>query len=360
MIKARVLVPLNIRTGKPEILPDNNTGDKFYNAGDVVEINKALVGEKYKHSSIWYQLTDGAFVWSGAISKLDELRSLFEKYYPPWMVDLKIPDIWEFSEGRGVGIGIIDTGINLNNKDLEFNKAEFYLYDPTKSLQDFLGHGTHCAGLIGARNKHGKIIGVAPESDLYICKFSESGSLSDTEAIRYADAINWCINNNNIHIISISWGGRLRDDEVKMKVEDAVNKATANNKIVLCSIGDASQDNDNSKRFPACFDNAIGIGSIPVEEKLYSFLNEHLITTVDGLEINSYRHDNDDLISMSGTSQSNAIVAGIAALIIKRLGFVYTSAQIKKLLIDLSVKRQILGKQFTCLDGQKLLNFFKP
>ncbi len=359
-MKARVTRFLNIRSGSPAVLPDNNIGNRFFSPGDVVDIAEAVVGELYKGNSTWYKLVDGAFVWSGGIAATTESVALTTSLPgPSWMNNLKIPDIWEFSKGKGVGVGVIDTGINLNNSDLVFNKTDFYLFDKTLSLQDSFGHGTHCAALIGARNMNKKYVGAAPECNLYICKFSESGSLSDSEAIRYADAIDWCNANKNIHIISISWGGRMRDIEIKDKVEAAVNAAVANNKIVLCSIGDAFQDNDSSKRFPACFDNSIGTGSIPVEGKLFSFINEHLVTIVDGLDIASYKHDDDSLITMSGTSQSNAIVAGVVALIVNKLNFIYTPNQVKKLLTDLSVIKQIAGKPLPCLSGEKLLNFFK-
>ena len=359
-MKARVNTFLNIRTGTPEILPDNNQGDAFFKPGDTVEIVDAKAGDEYKNNNVWFKLDDGSFVWSGGFNNTDELVSFFEStLYSPWMLNLKIPEIWKFSKGENVGIGIIDTGIDLNNKDLEFDKANFYLYDEKKSLQDVFGHGTHCAALIGAKNKKGKFIGVAPKSNLYICKFSELGSLSDEEIIRYADAINWCSANKNIHIISISWGGRIKDADIKKKVEDAVIAAVKNNKIIICSIGDASQDNDNSMRYPACYDDAIGIGAIPVDGKLYSFLNEHLLTMAEGLDIFSYKPDAEDLISMSGTSQSNAIVAGLVALIVKRLNFAYTPAQIKNLLKELSEIRQIMNKPLPCLSGEKLFNFFK-
>jgi subtilisin family serine protease len=360
MIKARVIVPLNVRTGKPEILPDNNAGDRYFEVGDTIEISEAVIGERYKNSSIWYKLTDGSFVWGGGVTDATELHlKIPSNEYPYWMVNLKIPEIWDYSKGDGVGIGIIDTGINLSNEDINFDKSRFYLYDYSKSLQDFFGHGTHCSGLISAGNNKGKFIGVAPASQLFICKFSEKGALSDNEIIRYADAINWCADNEKVHIISISWGGRMKNEEVRKQVEEAVNKATAKNKVVVCSIGDASIDNDPSERFPACFTNSIAIGSIPVQGKLYSYINKHLATMVDGLDISSYRPDNNHLITMSGTSQSNAIVAGIIALIIKKLNFNYKSQDIKSLLVNLSETRQILGKALPCLSGDKLLNFFK-
>lgn len=359
-MKARVTRFLNIRSGSPDVLPNNNIGNKFFSPGDVIDVAEAVVGESYKGNSTWYKLIDGAFVWSGGVAVIGEADALLNSLlYPSWMNNLKIPEIWEFTKGKGVGVGVIDTGINLNNKDLVFNTTNFYLFDHAQSLQDSFGHGTHCAALIGARNLNRKFIGVAPECNLFICKFSDSGSLSDSEAIRYAEAVDWCNANKNIHIISISWGGRMKDPLIKDKVEAAVNAAVANNKIVLCSIGDASKDNDSSKRYPACFDNSIGIGSIPVDGKLFSFINENLVTMVDGLDIASYRHDDSNLIVMSGTSQSNAIVAGVVALMVNKLNFIYTPMQIRKLLTELSDIKPIAGKPLRCLSGEKLFNFFK-
>lgn len=70
-MKATVLVPLNIRTGKPEILPNNNIGDRYFEKGEFIEIDKITIGENYKDHSTWYKLNDGGFVWSGGVGNTD-------------------------------------------------------------------------------------------------------------------------------------------------------------------------------------------------------------------------------------------------------------------------------------------------
>ncbi|MCX7803543.1 MAG: S8 family serine peptidase, partial [Meiothermus ruber] len=77
--------------------------------------------------------------------------------------------------GRGVRVGIIDTGIDLDHPDLagrivagwdfvgdDFNAAnpERLTPQPDPNPDDCNGHGTHVAGIVGA---NGRVKGVAPE-----------------------------------------------------------------------------------------------------------------------------------------------------------------------------------------------------
>lgn len=60
---------------------------------------------------------------------------------------------------------IVDCGIDLGNKELNVNVSRgfngIYDGDDSKSLQDLLGHGTHVAGIIGAKMDGEGIAGVA-------------------------------------------------------------------------------------------------------------------------------------------------------------------------------------------------------
>jgi len=122
-MKARVKTFLNIRTEKPEILANNNPGDKFYSPGDVIEVVEAVEGDKYKDNNIWYKLDDGTFVWSGGVAEVTAPPALLAaetKRSFQWFKDLKIEEIWDqFNErGENVTVAILDTGYNIANDDL--------------------------------------------------------------------------------------------------------------------------------------------------------------------------------------------------------------------------------------------------
>ncbi|NIQ09711.1 MAG: S8 family serine peptidase, partial [Gammaproteobacteria bacterium] len=71
------------------------------------------------------------------------------------------------------------------------------------SYDDGHSHGTHCAGIIGARNNFIGVVGVAPLCNLYAVKvLSDSGSGYSSWVIAGMD---WCIQ-NNIQVASMSLG----------------------------------------------------------------------------------------------------------------------------------------------------------
>jgi subtilisin len=72
------------------------------------------------------------------------------------------------------------------------------------SFNDGHGHGTHCAGIIGARNNSVGVVGVAPGCSLYAVKvLSDAGSGSSSWIIAGMD---WAAA-NGMHVVSMSLGG---------------------------------------------------------------------------------------------------------------------------------------------------------
>lgn len=69
--------------------------------------------------------------------------------------------------GAGVGVAIVDTGIDFAHADLTVGAACFTAYT---GCQDDEGHGTHVAGTVGAKNNAIDVVGVAPDVTLYAVK----------------------------------------------------------------------------------------------------------------------------------------------------------------------------------------------
>lgn len=75
------------------------------------------------------------------------------------------------NKGTGVGVAVLDTGIDLTHPDLKNNIAGGKsCIDGVTSYSDGNGHGTHVAGTIAAENNGVGVVGVAPEAKVWAVK----------------------------------------------------------------------------------------------------------------------------------------------------------------------------------------------
>ncbi len=115
------------------------------------------------------------------------------------------PQAWSISEGQGVLVAVIDSGVDTQQEDLQGRVVGSVSCldtggDPRNCTQggtDDVGHGTHVAGIIAANANNGRgIAGVAPRADILSVKVlrpdnsgDASGTASDVSAgIEYAIA----------------------------------------------------------------------------------------------------------------------------------------------------------------------------
>jgi subtilisin family serine protease len=124
------------------------------------------------------------------------------------------------SDGSGVGVAVLDTGIDFNHPDLKpaGNTAAtaFNALTPGASCQDDGGHGTHVSGLIAAQNNAIGIVGVAPAATLYCVKVLASditGLESDVLA-----GLDWVVSHRTIvtppiRVVNMSFGRPLAPGE---------------------------------------------------------------------------------------------------------------------------------------------------
>jgi subtilisin family serine protease len=74
--------------------------------------------------------------------------------------------------GTGVGVAVVDTGLDFAQVDLGLppeipNVNSYNAFDVGTTCQDIHGHGTHVAGIIGAKNNTIDVVGVAPNTAIY-------------------------------------------------------------------------------------------------------------------------------------------------------------------------------------------------
>ncbi len=256
--------------------------------------------------------------------------------------DINALPAWEQKStgSEDVVVAVLDSGVDYNHQDLaqniwqrpdnidEYYDAQLkyvddrYGYDATTDGGDPMddnGHGTHCAGIIGADGNNGVgIAGINWRVKIMPLKFiTRNGSGSTKDAI---EAINYVINRKqagvNVRIISASWGSTQNSKAL----EDVIRAAGDAGILFVAASGNASADADKSPHYPASYDlpNIISVAALDRNDELASFSNygaRRVHIAAPGAEILSTWLNN-DFREASGTSMATPEVAGVAALVL--------------------------------------------
>ncbi|MDP3850440.1 MAG: S8 family serine peptidase [Luteolibacter sp.] len=201
--------------------------------------------------------------------------------------DIDAPEGWDSQRNASnVVVAVIDSGIRYDHEDLALNMwqnpgeiagdgvdndgngviDDIHGYDAVTDSgnpSDEVGHGTHIAGIIGARGANGTgITGVAWQVQLMAAKFlgPQGGVTSDAiKAINYARL-------KGAHIINASWDSGGYSQALRNAIADC---AVANVAFVTAA-GNDGTDNDSSPKYPAGYDcsNLISVAATDANDLL--------------------------------------------------------------------------------------------
>ena len=133
---------------------------------------------------------------------------------------IRATEAWGLSTGKGVLIGVVDTGIDLTHEDLAGKVVASTNCigsggDPNRCTgtgQDDQGHGTHVAGIAAAAKDNGVgIAGVAPDAGLVVAKAMAADGSGTTEDINAA--IRWVVD-HGARVVNLSLGGSFLQDSL--------------------------------------------------------------------------------------------------------------------------------------------------
>lgn len=271
--------------------------------------------------------------------------------------DLDVAKAWDITKGsKGLKIAVIDTGVDYTHPDLknqidvnliELNgKAgvdddgngyidDIYGYNFSSKSADPMdghGHGTHCAGVIGAEHNSTGIAGVMGDVKIIPVKFlSDSGSGEEIDAIA---AIDYAIK-RGAKILSNSWGG----SEKSQALEDAVKMAEEKGIVFVAAAGNDYANNDSTDSYPANINlsNVISVGAFSNKGSKASFSNygaQSVHVFAPGEDIYSTLNKA-SYQSMSGTSMATPHVSGVIGLLLSKEPNL-TPAEVKERLIRTS------------------------
>jgi len=215
--------------------------------------------------------------------------------------------------GKGIKIGIIDSGIDQNHPDLEIAGGISYIGSPTDYHDDH-GHGTHVAGIIAARDNDIGIIGVAPEAELYAIKVMGNDRLGNTSDV--VRGIEWAVA-NDLDIINLS----ITTQQKSIIMESALHNAYEHGLLIVGSAGNNLKEFNEpvDVLYPARFPTVMAVGAVNENNKksTFSYYGNSLEFVAPGEEIISTfiaNLPNKPYASSSGTSMAAPFVTGVAAL----------------------------------------------
>lgn len=257
-------------------------------------------------------------------------QQLSKNQVTPWGVArVKAPEVWEASDGTGVKVGILDTGIDGKHPDLRgLIKGGVNTADSSSPYMDENGHGTHVAGTVAALNNKFGVVGVAPKVELYALKcFSPDGTASLNDI---AQAIDWAID-HNVRILNMSFGSREPSQVLHRAIKSALNHGI----MMIASSGNSAESID----YPARHAEVLAIGALGRNNKIASFSNygSQLNYVLPGVDILSTWPVSPWYTTLSGTSMATPHLTGICALLLAQAPEL-TPIPLKKIL-DRSTER---------------------
>ncbi|PFN83627.1 peptidase S8 [Bacillus sp. AFS076308] len=237
------------------------------------------------------------------------ILDLTSQIYPSGIPLVKSSFIRKKYGGSGIKVGILDTGVDYNHKDLNI-KGGISLIDKSNNYMDYSGHGTHVAGIVGSLDNGIGTIGIAPNVQLFAIKaldYNEKGKISNIIA-----GVQWAID-NEIDILNMSVGAPIYSKDLKNVLE----KAYLAGMFIVAPVGNNGFSYQSNILYPAKFPTVFAVGSVDknLQRSRFSNVGNELDIMAPGEKIIS-TFINNKYAYGQGTSMASPLVAGAAAVLL--------------------------------------------
>ncbi|MCG8396273.1 S8 family serine peptidase [Bacillus atrophaeus] len=230
--------------------------------------------------------------------------------FEQWNLEpIQVKQAWkEGLTGKNVKIAVIDSGISPHD-DLSI-AGGYSAVSYTSSYKDDNGHGTHVAGIIGAKHNGYGIDGIAPEAQIYAVKALDQNGSGDLQGL--LKGIDWSIA-NGMDIVNMSLG-TSSDSQI---LHDAMDRAYKQGVLLVAASG--NEGNHQPVNYPAAYSSVIAVSATDQSNQLASFstTGDQIEFSAPGTEITS-TYLNQYYATGSGTSQATPHAAAMFAILKQR------------------------------------------
>lgn len=185
-----------------------------------------------------------------------------------WLPAVGAERVWPWSDGQGVRVAVVDSGVDLDHPDLQPALAPdgYDFGDEAPDPQDRIGHGTSVAGVIAAVRGNGLgVSGLAPGVRLLPLKISV-GMETSFSSDRLARAIHYAVA-RGARVINLSL--TATPSEI---VREAVAAALAQGVLVVAAAGNGA----GPVAFPANLPGVLAVGAGARDGRLWPSSNRGL------------------------------------------------------------------------------------
>ena len=276
-----------------------------------------------------------------------------DRFAEQWHANtLQLLEAWKTSQGDGVTVAVIDTGVDASHPDLASRIAAdgYDFVEKDKDPKDLNGHGTHVAGIIAAKLNNGiGIAGVAPKAKILPLRVLDEQGRGSTfnivKAMTYAAS-------HGARVINLSLGSGSANVLRRLYLKLYGNSITKKGVLLVA----ASGNEGGAVGLPADTAPFMAVGATNGLDKIASFSNfgKSVAVSAPGVDILSTMptypcylstHFPDKVSGaygkLSGTSMATPMVAATAALLFSAHPDwtpAQVRAQIEKTALDLGTR----------------------
>ncbi|MFF7525613.1 S8 family serine peptidase [Streptomyces pseudovenezuelae] len=234
---------------------------------------------------------------------------------------MSVPAAHAISQGEGVTVAVIDTGIRTDHPVLKGRATEGpdFLKTNDKSQPWYGEHGTAMASSVLDVAPQAKVLGlrvIREEDDPNY----QGGRMSNPDAV--SQAITYATD-HGADVISMSIGSRTLLDSYEVKDLKAIDYALSKGVTLLGAVGnlgDKRAGHDNAISYPSAYPGVITVAASTQDGSRASFSSVHSYIDIaaPGVAIDEADSRSSGRTSGEGTSAACALAAGVSALIVSK------------------------------------------